>query len=130
VVDVVAGVRHARASVVTGEILAMMTELAQEGPSEAELEKARRRQAWETTAMLDSAEEMGGFFARGLLFERFETPADRMERMGRVTAGDVQGVARILAQPERLNVVAVGLLENDEDKRLSDAVKGWRGARP
>jgi hypothetical protein len=34
----------------------------------------------------------------------------------------------MLAQPSRLNVVAVGLLENDEDKRLADVVRGWKGA--
>jgi len=33
-----------------------------------------------------------------------------------------------LARPDRLNVVAVGLLEEDEHKRLNDVVKGWAGA--
>jgi hypothetical protein len=40
----------------------------------------------------------------------------------------VREVAAILAEPARLNVIAVGLLENDEDKRLADAVKRWSDA--
>ena len=37
--------------------------------------------------------------------------------------------ARLLAHPDRLNVVAVGLLEKDEDKRLAEVVRGWQGLR-
>jgi predicted Zn-dependent peptidase len=45
VVDFAAGVQHARAAVVTGEILGMLSELAENGPSEDELAKAKRRHA-------------------------------------------------------------------------------------
>ena len=127
VIDIAAGVQHARASLVTKEILAMLAELAQHGPTEDELGKARRRHAWDTTAMFDSAEELGGYFGGGLLFDRFLPPAERVAAMARVTAEDVRRVAEVLVAPARLNVVAVGLLENDEDKRLAEAVKGWKG---
>ena len=43
-------------------------------------------------------------------------------------ADDVRAAARELARPERLNVVAVGLLDDGEDARLGDVVKGWAGA--
>ena len=36
--------------------------------------------------------------------------------------------ARLLAQPDRLNVVAVGLLEDGEDDRLAEVVESWAGA--
>jgi predicted Zn-dependent peptidase len=129
IIDFAAGVQHARASVVTREILAMVEELAKDGPHAEELEKARRRHAWDMTAMLDSAEETAGFFAGGLLFNRFETPAERLSSLAKITRDDIRDVARLLAQPARLNVVAVGLLENGEDKRLTDVVKNWPGAR-
>ena len=128
IIDIAAGVQHSRAALVTREVLTMLTELAEHGPSEPELAKSRQRQAWDMTAMLDSAEDVGGYFAGGLLFDRFETPADRLRAMQTVTVNEVREVARMITHPSRLNVVAVGLLENDEDKRLADVVRGWRGS--
>ena len=79
--------------------------------------------------MPDSAEETGGVLRVGLLFDRFATPEEHVARAGRgSTADEVREAARQLARPERLNVVAVGLLENGEDERLTDVVKGWAGA--
>ncbi|HEX7603751.1 MAG TPA: insulinase family protein, partial [Polyangiaceae bacterium] len=130
VVDFAAGVQHQRTAKVTGEILAMIDELAQFGPTEEELEKVQNRHRWELSTLRDSAEDLAGFFAGGYLFDRFETPAQRLARTLHVTKEDVIEVARTIAQPARLNVVAVGLLEDGEDKRLSETVKGWRGFSP
>ena len=77
--------------------------------------------------MLDSPEDLAGFYAGGLLFERFETPEARMAANAAVTPGVLRALAELLAQPDRLNVLAVGLLEDDEDKRLADVVKNFRG---
>lgn len=128
VIDVTAGVQHARVARVTREVLEMLDELAHEGPTHDELAKARRRHAWDMTAMLDSAEDVGAYFGVGTLFDRLELPTERLASMDRVTANDVREAARMLARPERLNVVAVGMLDDGEDKRLGDVVKGWRGA--
>ena len=128
IIDVAAGVQHMRAAEVTREILAMFEELAREGPTEGELEKARRRIAWDARSMPDSAEETGAFFASGLLFDRFATPAEHVAELTAVGAQQVREAARELARPERLNVVAVGLLDDGEDERLGDVVKGWAGA--
>ena len=128
-VDFAAGVQHSRAAQVTGEILALMEEIAETGPSDDELAKAQRRHAWDLATFVDSAEDAAGFLAGGLLFERFETLEERRESLARVTREDIRQVARRIAQPDRLSVVAVGLLENGEDRRLTEVVKGWRGAR-
>ncbi|HEY8089108.1 MAG TPA: pitrilysin family protein [Polyangiaceae bacterium] len=128
VIDVAAGVQHMRAATVTREILAMMEELAREGPTPEELEKVRRRVAWDARAMTDSAEETGGFFASGVLFDRRETPEEHVAELSRVEADQVREVARELARPERLNVVAVGLLDDGEDDRLTEVVEDWKGA--
>ena len=74
VVDVAAGVQHKRVALVTREILAMFEELAVDGPTPEELEKVRRRVAWDTRAMADSAEEAAAFYASGALFDRPSTP--------------------------------------------------------
>jgi len=127
IVDVAAGVQHKRAALVTSEILAMFEELAREGPTQDELEKARRRIVWDARAMVDSAEEMGAYYAGGLLFDRFADLEEHVAELLRVGAGEVRAAARELARPERLNVVAVGLLDDGEDARLEDVVKGWTG---
>ncbi len=127
VLDFAAGVQHARTSVVAKEILDLLCELARTGPTEQELEKARRRNAWEVHALGDSPEDLAGFYAGGLLFDRFETPEARVSANASVTAKRLQEMAELLAQPDRLNVLAVGLLEDDEDKRLEDVVKSFKG---
>jgi predicted Zn-dependent peptidase len=128
IVDFAAGVLHSRAAQVTGEILAMLEELARNGPSDDEMSKAKRRHAWDLGALVDSAEETAGFYAGGLLFDRFETIDERRASLAAVTSAQIRDVATRIAQPDRLNVVAVGLLEDGEDKRLTEIVKGWRGA--
>ncbi len=127
VVDVAAGVQHKRAALVTREILAMFEELAHEGPTAEELDKARRRIVWDARTLADSAEETAAFYAGGLLFERFSTPEEHVAELVRVQAGDVREAARQLARPERLTAVAVGLLENGEDERLDDRGEGLAG---
>src|SRR6185369_10404989 len=77
VVDFVAGVQHQRTTRVTEEILGLVAELARVPPAEEELAKARRRHAWELRTLLDSAEELAGFYAGGHVFERFQTLAAR-----------------------------------------------------
>jgi predicted Zn-dependent peptidase len=128
IVDVAAGVQHKRAAAVTREILTMFEELAREGPTPEELEKARRRIAWDARAMTDSAEETGPFFAGGLLFDRFSGVQEHVDELLGVDAAGVRQAARDLARPERLDVVAVGLLEGGEDARLEETVTGWEWA--
>ena len=79
--------------------------------------------------MLDSPEDLAGFYAGGLLFDRFETPEARVAANAAVTPARLRAMAELLAQPDRLNVLAVGLLEKGEDNRLSDYVKAYRGPR-
>ncbi len=129
VVDVAAGVQHKRAVLVTGEILAMFDELAHDGPAADELDTARRRIVWDTRVLADSPEDTAAFHASGALFGRSETPEQHADELLRVTADDVCEAARQLSRPERLSVVAVGLLEGGEGARLADVVKGWTGAR-
>jgi predicted Zn-dependent peptidase len=127
VIDVAAGVQHKRAALVTREILAMFGELALEGPTQAEIDRARRRITWDARSLADSAEEMSAFFAAGLLFDRFSTPEEHVARLTAVDASAVREAAEFIARPEKLSVVAVGLLDDGEDARLEEAVRGWAG---
>ena len=126
ILDFAAGCQHQRTTVVTRELLAILTELARTGPTEDELEKARRRNAWEIHTAFDSPEDVAGFYAGSLLFGRFQTPEARLAENAAVTRERIRALAELVAQPDRLNVVAVGLLERDEDKRFAEAVKGFK----
>jgi predicted Zn-dependent peptidase len=125
ILDFAAGVQHARAARVTTEITSLLADLAHTGPTKEELEKARRRHRWDTRTMLDSPEELAGFYAAGILFDRLETPEERVEKNSAVTHEDIQELLDVVAKPDRLNVLAVGLLEDGEDRRLEDVVKGY-----
>lgn len=125
ILDFAAGVQHSRVSVVASEITSLVSELARTGPTEEELEKARRRHGWDMRTMLDSPEELAGFYATGILFDRFETPEVRTERNAAVHREEIRALAELVAQPERLNVLAVGLLDDGDDRRLEDVVKGY-----
>ena len=129
ILDFMAGVQHARTSVVTREIIDMLCDLAKAGPSEDEVAKAKRRNAWEMRSTFDSPEDLAGFYAGGLLFDRFETPEARLAANQAVTPKRLREMAELLAQPDRLNVLAVGLLEDGEDDRLEAVVKGFKGVR-
>jgi predicted Zn-dependent peptidase len=129
VIDFAAGVVHERTAKVTREILALVTELASEGPTEDELLLVKQRHAWELASYQDACEDTAAFFAGGELFERYQTFDERKAELDRVTRDDVVAVAREIARPERLSVVAVGLLEDGEDARLRDVVTGFKAVR-
>lgn len=126
ILDFGAGCQHARSTVIAEELMNLLADLAKDGPTEEELEKARRRHRWDTSAMLDSPDELAGFYAAGLLFDRFETTEQRLAKNGAVTREQIRDLARLVGQPDRLNVLAVGLLEDGEDERLEAAVNRWR----
>jgi predicted Zn-dependent peptidase len=129
VVDVAASVQHKRAALVAREILSMFDELVTEGPTSDEFEKARKRIVWDARELSDSAEEMSGFLASGLLFGRFSTPEDHVGELLRVGAEEVREVARRVIRPQALNAIAVGLLEGGEDVRFQNVVTGWQGPK-
>ncbi len=125
VLDFAASCQHDRLHTVTREILSLMKELAKDGPTAAELSKAKQRNAWDVRAMADSPEDWGGFFAGGHLFDRFETPWERLEKNSKVTADDIKRMATYLAQPSQLNVLAVGMVEGKNHDRLKKVISDF-----
>lgn len=129
ILDFAAGVQHARVATVATEIMGLMKELAGTGPTEEEIDKARRRHRWEMRAMLDSPEELAGFHAAGILFDRGRTgdggrPESIEERLASnaaVTSQDIQDLAGLIGTPDRLNVVAVGPVDDQDDTVARDA---------
>lgn len=125
VVDIAAGVQHDRATTVVEEILALVRELSEHGPTEDELAKVVDRHRWSVDAMLDDPEEMAGFYGLSALSRLARTPASRHAELEAVTPADVREAALAVFQPERLCVVAVGLLKPAEELKLERIVKGF-----
>jgi len=125
VVDIAAGVQHDRATVVVREIFALLRDLADAGPTEEELAKARDRHLWSVDALPDDPEATAGFYGLTALAGIARTPAARHEELARVTAADVREAARAVFRPERLSVVAVGLLRPSEEAKLERAVRSF-----
>jgi predicted Zn-dependent peptidase len=126
ILDFAAGVQHARAATVATEITGLVRDLAAAGPNAEELEKARRRHRWDMRAMMDSPEELAGFYAAGILFDRRESIEERLESNAAVSSQDIRDLAGLIATPDRLNVVAVGPTEDLEDSTLESVVTSYQ----
>ncbi len=125
VIDVAAGAQHGRATVVAKEIMALLRQLAEHGPSEDELSKARDRHQWSVEAMLDDPDAVAGFFGLAALAEIARTPEARHAELAAVTRAGVRDAAASVFRADRLTAVAVGLLSAAEEQRLERAVKGF-----
>jgi predicted Zn-dependent peptidase len=125
VLDIAAGAQHERALLVAKEIFALLSDLAAHGPTEEELTKARDRHLWSVEAMLDDAEAVSAFFGLAALSNIARTPMARHEELARATREDVRAAAELVFRPDRLSVVAVGLLSEAEEKKLERAVRAF-----
>ena len=126
VFDVAAEVQHERVLAVAREIFTVLKELAEEGPTAAELDRAKARQLWQTKAMLDDAESLGGFYALAALSRLAATPGERHRELAAVTPREVRDVADFVFRPDRLSVVTVGSLTDAEQDSLVGIVKRFR----
>jgi predicted Zn-dependent peptidase len=112
VFDVDAAVRHENAPALLREVLRLLAELRDQGPSEAELNKAKKRYALDLKSTLDSPEGMAGWFGGTALFLQPEDFAQRIDKVNNFSVADVQRISREIFTPQNLFVTAVGDLKN------------------
>jgi predicted Zn-dependent peptidase len=94
-----------------GEIFAILCGLRDQPADAGELDKAKRRYARDLEAGFDDVEGLCAWFGDSLLFDRpLRSPAERYRRLAKVSAAQIQRVAREILRPERLVVTAVGNL--------------------
>lgn len=127
--DFAAETQHHQAPTVVREILDLCRDLADRGPTEQELDIARSRLTWATHAMLDHTEELAGFYGLAALSGTTLTPDARCERLLAVTREQIRDAAAALFRPERLGVIAVGLLSKATLRELDKVTKGFRLSR-
>lgn len=126
VLDFSASVRHDRASAVVESILAMMAELADEGPSDDEVKLAIQRHRWDVESSLDSAASLAHGVGVSWLFGHLRSFDEQHAYLDQVTAQDVQNVARHLSDSARLTAVTVGLPPLRERRRIDALVTAFR----
>jgi predicted Zn-dependent peptidase len=125
VLDIAAGAQHERAIQVTKEVFALLHDLAADGPSDAEMEKAKDRHRWSVEAMLDDPDAVAGFYGLAALAGIARTPMARHDDLASVSRDGVRAAAELVFRPERLSVVAVGLFSEADEKKLERAVRGF-----
>lgn len=123
VLDVGASVDHGKAARLVQEVLALLGEVRDKGPTDDELAKAKRRWSWQLRTMLDSPEAMASFYGVNEMLELDESLENIARRVARVTAAEVRDAARAVVRGERLAVTCVGALPRKVERALGDLVR-------
>jgi predicted Zn-dependent peptidase len=123
VFDVAAEAQHDRVPEVAREIFTVLSELADKGPTKAELERAKARHRWQTEAMLDDADSLGAYYALSALAELAPTPGKRHEQLAAVTLAEVRAVAERVFRRDHMCLVTVGGLTHAQEGELRTMVE-------
>jgi predicted Zn-dependent peptidase len=129
VFDVAADAQHSRLPDLVREILSVLRNLADQGPTREELERAKARHGWQMKAMLDDPESLGTFYALSALTGLAPTPVARHEELVQVAQEDVREVADAIFRPDRMSVVTVGSLTSAQRDGIRRVAETFRQSR-
>jgi predicted Zn-dependent peptidase len=115
---------HERAGDVLSELLGVVRRLREDGPSQVELDKAKRRHAWQLNAILDDPSEVASHFALVELNETRQHPAEREAQLAAVTREQVMSAARDVFKASALNIIAVGTQNKRRQEKLIEIARG------
>lgn len=107
--EIIADTAHERAPQVLEKILAIASDVAENGPTEREFERARRRAQWQHDAVLDDPGELADHAAFALLTGTARLAEDRLAELLAVSRSDVRNAAGQIFDRTGRSVVAVGL---------------------
>jgi predicted Zn-dependent peptidase len=116
---------HDRTEAVFEQFLSITKSLREAGPSEAELEKAKRRHEWQLFDWLDNPEDLTTHFALSELGGTEPSLQDRLARIQNLTARDLKRVAERFFTRAGLNVVCVGVLPKRTRERLERHIASY-----
>ena len=114
-----------RSDELLGELFAVTRSLRDSGPTARELDKAKRRFAWQMQALFDDPGELAAFVGLGELTGVARTPAERWADLEGVTHAAVQRAAQSIFVPEGLSVAAVGQLNARQRSALESRVRAF-----
>jgi predicted Zn-dependent peptidase len=117
---------HERVPVLLKELLEIVTRLRDDGPTAAELDKAKRRAAWQMRALLDEPGEVVSFLGLAGLVGRSTALGARQEELLAVTRERVIDVAGRIFSPSNLALAAVGRQSAAQRKVIERVVREFR----
>jgi predicted Zn-dependent peptidase len=123
--DIAADAAPERAEHVLGEIFAVMHALRDEGPTASELDKAKKRFAWQLAEQDDDPAALASFYGLGELTGIARTPSERLSVLEATTMAQVQQAAARLFSREALNVLIVGPVAAKVRDRLERAARSF-----
>jgi predicted Zn-dependent peptidase len=118
---------HASAERLLRAFFEVLRGLRDEGPTAAELDKAKRRFAWQMRSVLDDPGELASYLGLAELTGTARTPAERERQLQQVTEEAVREAAQRVFRPSELSVAAVGELNATQRRALERAVRGFGG---
>jgi predicted Zn-dependent peptidase len=128
VIDVAASVARSSVADVVEEVLGIFRALAAEGPTAAELEKAKRRFGFDLDALDDDAQDLCDFYGPAELFGQRRSPDDRRGELMALTRDDLRAAAARVLDPAHANVVLVGPRATKHERELRSLFRSF-GAR-
>ncbi|MBI4094676.1 MAG: insulinase family protein [Candidatus Liptonbacteria bacterium] len=107
--EVSSGVDHLKIEKVIDAILGEFRRVCDEPVGREELQKSKDHLAGNLLLSLESADELASFYGgQEILTRAMRTPKQVIQKIQRVTSGEVQRVARALFRPRELNLAIIG----------------------
>jgi predicted Zn-dependent peptidase len=118
VLEIVAESAHASAHKVLAKMRSVLTELAESGPSAAELERVKARLGWQMLELYDMPTELAAFVGQGVLSETAATPEQRVAELMDISALRVRDAAARIFRAQQSSLVVVGKLDRAARSKL------------
>ncbi len=126
VIDVAASVARASVGAVVEEVLEIFRQLAESGPTRAELDKAQRRFGFDLDALDDNAQDLCDFYGPAELFGHRRSPDARRDELMSQGVEEIRAAAVRVLDPARANVVLVGPKATKHEGEIKSLLKLYR----
>lgn len=120
--DIEVSVEKKKTERIVRELLTVVRALRDDGPTEEELTKVKRRFGWDLEFAKDSVSDLSTWFGATELYTEAKPFEAQFEEAQRVTAADVKRVAARVLKPQRLAVAVLGPMRSAMKKRVREAV--------
>ncbi len=120
VLEIVAESAHASAHKVLAEMLKVLIDLSEHGPSPAEMERVKARLRWQMLELYDMPSELAGFVGQGVLSGTAATPEQRVAELLEIDAARVREAAARIFRAQQSSLVVVGKLDRAQRGKLQE----------
>jgi predicted Zn-dependent peptidase len=111
VLEIVAECAHSSAPRVLAEMRNVLSDLCQNGPTSAELTRAKARLRWQMLELYDMPTELCAFVGQGVLNGVLATPEERVNELLAVSEARVRSAAQRIFRAQQSSLVVIGKLD-------------------